>query len=48
MVAAEDREWLERARDDARELLGRLDEPGLKMLREQTARWVGALLGQEG
>ena len=43
----EDREWLERARDDARELLGRLEEPGLEMLREQAARWVGEIVGKE-
>jgi hypothetical protein len=36
----EDFEWLVRARDDARGLLGRLEEPGLEMLREQAARWV--------
>ncbi|HKH46603.1 MAG TPA: ATP-dependent DNA helicase RecG [Thermoanaerobaculia bacterium] len=40
----EDRDWLERARDDARGLLGRLEEPGLEGLREQTARWVRAAL----
>jgi ATP-dependent DNA helicase RecG len=37
----EDLEWLVRARDDARGLLGRLEETGLEALREQTARWLG-------
>jgi len=41
----DDREWLERARDDARQLLGRLEEPGLEALREQTERWMAAAFG---
>jgi ATP-dependent DNA helicase RecG len=36
----DDREQLERARDDARQLLGRLGEPGLETLRQQTERWL--------
>jgi ATP-dependent DNA helicase RecG len=43
----EDREWLERARDDARGLLGRLGEPGLEGLRAQTERWMGEVVGWE-
>ena len=43
----EDREWLERARDDARELLGRLEEPGLEALRGQTERWMEEIVGWE-
>jgi ATP-dependent DNA helicase RecG len=36
----EEREQLELARDDARQLLGRLGEPGLETLRQQTERWM--------
>ncbi|HYU35836.1 MAG TPA: helicase-related protein, partial [Thermoanaerobaculia bacterium] len=43
----DDREWLERARDDARQLLGRLEEPGLEALRGQTERWMAELVGWE-
>jgi ATP-dependent DNA helicase RecG len=41
----EDLEWLVRARDDARELIGRLGEPGLEALRVQTERWMGGMGG---
>jgi ATP-dependent DNA helicase RecG len=44
----DDRDWLERARDDARQLLGRLGEPGLEMLRAQTERWMAELAGAPG
>ncbi|HET9210016.1 MAG TPA: ATP-dependent DNA helicase RecG [Thermoanaerobaculia bacterium] len=42
----EDLEWLVRARDDARELVGRLGEPGLEPLRVQTERWMGEVGGE--
>jgi ATP-dependent DNA helicase RecG len=42
----EDLEWLVRARDDARELMGRLGEPGLEMLRVQTEGWMGEMGGE--
>jgi ATP-dependent DNA helicase RecG len=38
----EDWEWLVRARDDARELLGRLDGPALRALQERALQKVGA------
>jgi ATP-dependent DNA helicase RecG len=43
----DDLEWLVRARDDARELLGRLAEPGLEALRGQTERWMAEIVGWE-
>jgi ATP-dependent DNA helicase RecG len=41
----EDREWLEKARGDARRLAGRLEEPGLETLRQQTERWMEEIRG---
>ena len=43
----EDYDWLVQARDDAREILPRLEEPGLKALRRHTDGWLEKLGGFE-
>lgn len=44
----EHHDWLVRARDDARELLGRLDDPKLGELREAMLAGGGGAAGWEG
>ena len=43
----EDYDWLVQARDDARDLLPRLEEPGLETLRTHTDWWLKRLGGLE-